>query len=126
MTSRQTRSLRKKTGGRRRPIRKSRKSDKGGPFTATQIGEHDVRARDARGNGHKLGVRAEDTVSLSVDGETEEAEIERIVENPANPDFVRRDILTKGAVVETEKGKARITSRPGQDGTINAVLLDEE
>lgn len=126
MTSRQTRSTRKKTGGRRRPLRKSRKSDSGGPFTATKIGDHDVRARDARGNREKLGVRSAETVSLSMDGDTEEASIERIVENPANPDFVRRDVLTKGAVVETSEGKARITSRPGQDGTINAVLLDDE
>jgi small subunit ribosomal protein S8e len=46
-----------------------------------------------------------------------------VVENPANPHYVRRNILTKGAIVETEFGKARIISRPGQHGVINGVLV---
>ena len=46
-----------------------------------------------------------------------------VVENNANRQFVRRNILTKGAVIETELGKARVTNRPGQEGTINAELI---
>jgi len=49
--------------------------------------------------------------------------ITSVVDNPANRNFVRRNIITKGAVVETEKGRARVTSRPGQDGLVNAVLI---
>ncbi|MEK6949175.1 MAG: 30S ribosomal protein S8e, partial [Nanoarchaeota archaeon] len=49
--------------------------------------------------------------------------IKTISGNPANRHFVRRNIMTKGAIIETEKGKARITSRPGQDGAVNAVLI---
>jgi small subunit ribosomal protein S8e len=44
--------------------------------------------------------------------------------NSANPNYVRRNLLTKGAILKTEIGRARITSRPGQDGVINAVLLE--
>ncbi|HNJ81368.1 MAG TPA: 30S ribosomal protein S8e, partial [Methanoregulaceae archaeon] len=33
-------------------------------------------------------------------------------------------LLTKGAVIRTEMGRARIISRPGQDGVINAILLE--
>ncbi|MDD4281670.1 MAG: 30S ribosomal protein S8e, partial [Candidatus Methanofastidiosa archaeon] len=47
-----------------------------------------------------------------------------VVENPANIHYVRRNVLTKGAVIETEIGKARITSRPGQDGVLNAILVE--
>ena len=46
-----------------------------------------------------------------------------VTENPANKNYVRRNYLTKGAVVTTELGKAKITNRPGQDGCINAVLV---
>ena len=46
-----------------------------------------------------------------------------VKENPANPHYVQRNIMTLGTVIETEKGLARITSRPGQVGVINAVLL---
>ena len=42
-----------------------------------------------------------------------------------DPNYVRRNILTKGAIVETELGRARITSRPGMDGIISGVVIDE-
>jgi small subunit ribosomal protein S8e len=37
---------------------------------------------------------------------------------------VRRNIVTKGAIIETDAGQARVVSRPGQDGQVNAVLLE--
>jgi small subunit ribosomal protein S8e len=52
-----------------------------------------------------------------------QAKVKSVVECPANRHFVRRNIMVKGAIVETEKGKAKVTSRPGQDGTVNAVLV---
>ena len=51
------------------------------------------------------------------------AKIKVVLENVANRNFVRRNVLTKGAVVDTDKGKVKITSRPGQDGVINAELI---
>jgi len=48
----------------------------------------------------------------------------QVIENPANPHYVRRNIITKGAIIETEIGNARVTSRPGQHGVLNAVLLE--
>ena len=47
-----------------------------------------------------------------------------VIENPANPHLVRQNIITKGCIIETEMGKARITSRPGQSGVLNAVLIE--
>ena len=51
------------------------------------------------------------------------AKINTVVDNPANRNFIRANILTKGTVVDTDKGKARITNRPGQEGTVNGVLI---
>lgn len=51
------------------------------------------------------------------------AKIKTVAENAANRHFVRRNIITKGTVIDTELGKAKVTSRPGQTGTINAVLM---
>jgi len=56
-------------------------------------------------------------------GKTEKTEITRVVRNGANVDFNRRGVITKGAEVETELGLAKVTSRPGADGIINAVLI---
>jgi small subunit ribosomal protein S8e len=35
-------------------------------------------------------------------------------------------VITKGAEIETNLGLARVTSRPGGDGVINAVLTGKE
>lgn len=59
-------------------------------------------------------------------GRSRKVKILRVVSNRSNRDFERRGVITKGAVIETEMGKAVVTSRPGQDGVINAVLLKEE
>jgi small subunit ribosomal protein S8e len=48
-----------------------------------------------------------------------------VTANPANKNFVRRNILTKGAVVATGGWQGKITSRPGQDGDVNAVLIEQ-
>ena len=44
-------------------------------------------------------------------------------ENPANPNYVQRNINTKGAILETEVGLVRVRSRPGQDGVLNGVRV---
>ncbi len=119
-----TRSETKKTGGRTRPYRKSRKHDLGSQFSETEVGESRVRTVETRGGNQKSVVRRSETVNLAVDGEVKKVEIESVEDNPANPNFVRRSLLTKGTVIDTPKGEARITSRPGQDGVINAELLE--
>ncbi|HJJ50769.1 MAG TPA: 30S ribosomal protein S8e, partial [Methanocorpusculum sp.] len=57
-------------------------------------------------------------------GKVQKAKINAVAENAANPNYVRRSLLTKGAVITTELGKAKIVSRPGQDGVINAILIE--
>ena len=46
-----------------------------------------------------------------------------VVSNPSNRDYNRRGVITKGAIIETELGKAKVLSRPGQDGMVNAILV---
>jgi len=121
----QGRSTRKRTGGRLRPFRNKKKHQLGREPTETQVGERDVRVLDSRGNTEKARALTTDKASVAIDGETVEATIENVVENPANPNYVRRNIITKGALIETDKGTARVTSRPGQNGLVNAVIEDE-
>lgn len=54
------------------------------------------------------------------------AKILSVVENKADLHFVRRNVITKGAIIQTELGRARVTSRPGQHGVVNAVLLETQ
>ena len=58
-------------------------------------------------------------------GTTKSAEIKDVETNPASREFSRRRIITKGAIIETDLGNARVTNKPGKEGIINAVLLQE-
>ncbi|MDY6771079.1 MAG: 30S ribosomal protein S8e [Candidatus Nanohaloarchaea archaeon] len=118
-------SDRKKSGGRTRPHSKLKKRNLGGEFAATKLDETKTKRRDSRGETEKIALRSTDTVNVAKDGEVVSAEIESVLENDANPDYVRRNIITKGTVLQTSEGKARVTSRPGQEGVLNAVAVEE-
>jgi small subunit ribosomal protein S8e len=66
-----------------------------------------------------------DAATVATDDGSVAADILDVAENPADPNYARRNIITRGALIETSEGRARVTSRPGQDGQVNAVL-DEE
>lgn len=117
-------STRKKTGGRRRLGRKKRKHELGDEPTETTVGDSDYKTVVVRGGDTKTRVLKADEVNVVDGGETRRAELEGVVENQANPNYARRDIVTKGAVVETTEGRARVVSRPGQDGVVNAELVE--
>ena len=52
------------------------------------------------------------------------ATILTVKSSPANPNYVQRNIITKGATVMTDMGEAVITSRCGHDGVANAILVE--
>lgn len=119
------RSKRKSTGGLYRKNSKRKKRNLVGKFSSTVVGEElKSKKKKSRGSTKKVSLRATDKISVSKNGETVEAEIEDVLENSANPDFVRRGVITKGAVLKTSEGKVKVTSRPGQDGTLNGVSVD--
>ncbi|MFB6150989.1 MAG: 30S ribosomal protein S8e [Haloarculaceae archaeon] len=120
----QGRSPRKRTGGRRRDFRKKEKHELGREPTETQVGDATRKTVDARGNTSKVRAVEAETANVAVDGDVVAAEIENVAENPSNPNYARRNIITRGAVLETSEGRARVTSRPGQDGQVNAVLVE--
>jgi len=92
----------------------------------THIGEDRAKVlRTYGGNDKVRALRASvANVTNPKDGVTKKVKIETVEKNTANPNYVRRNLLTKGAVIKTELGSARITSRPGQDGIINAILVE--
>ncbi|PKL62835.1 MAG: 30S ribosomal protein S8e [Methanomicrobiales archaeon HGW-Methanomicrobiales-2] len=121
----QGRSVRKPSGGRYHTSQGKKRSEIGRAPAETHIGEE--RKKIVRTFGGNLKVRAlrvdYATVANPATGETHKAKIETVEANSANPNYVRRNLLTKGAIIKTDLGRARIVSRPGQDGVVNAVLL---
>ncbi|WP_458205833.1 30S ribosomal protein S8e [Haladaptatus sp. NG-SE-30] len=122
----QGRSTRKRTGGRLKPFHKKKKHELGREPTETQVGEPRYRTIDARGRNEKIRALTTNVANVTTGGETVSATIQDVLENDANPNYARRNIITKGAIITTNEGKARVTSRPGQTGQVNAVLVDDE
>lgn len=122
----QHRAKRKVSGGIYHKLRKKRKCDMGREPAHTKIAEKiKLKKIRTKGGDFKLRLLTSNIVNL-LDPKTKQysqAKIRTVLESPANRQYARRNIMTKGAIIDTEKGKARITSRPGQDGVINAVLI---
>lgn len=92
------------------------------------MGKKKRKVARGRGGNLKIKILSEKQVCVTdpKTGKTEKTEVVRVVKNPANIDYDRRGVITKGAIVETPLGQARITSRPGQHGVLNAVLVAVE
>lgn len=118
----------KRSGGRKKANRGKRKFEKGSFPAETMLGE--PKRKIARGKGGKMKIKIlDDKYACVTDLKsriTQKVEIMRVARNLANADYNRRGVITKGAVIETSLGLARVISRPGQDGMINALLISEE
>ena len=111
------------TGGRRHPLRSRRKYEMDRYPNEPLLGEQVTVTRKVRGKNNKTGIKTIDSVNLAVDSKVKRVKIIRVLENGTNNDYQRRGVITKGAILETDEGKCRVVSRPGQNGTINAILV---
>jgi small subunit ribosomal protein S8e len=121
----QGRSKRKLSGGRIRLHRKKRTFEIGREKQFTVIGEYKNAKIRTRGNNLKMRLINTELANVTdpKTKKTSRVKVLNVVENSANPFYVRRNILNKGSIIETELGKARVTSRPGQHGMVNAILI---
>lgn len=123
----QGKSRRSRTGRQIRYHRGKRRFEVGRETHLTTIGERRIKKIRTRGANQKLATKTID-VAFVVDpstNETKKADIKTVIDNPANINYIRRNIITKGAVIDTTAGKAKVTSRPGQQGIVQAVLLQK-
>jgi len=122
----QGKSRRKVSGGRVVLSRGKRRFELGREPALTHVSEERrLKKVRARGGNIKLRLlRVNEAVVVDKEGRARKVKIEMVVDNPANKHFVRRNIITKGAIIKTELGDAKVTSRPGQDGVVNAVLIE--
>ncbi|MFW9856054.1 MAG: 30S ribosomal protein S8e [Candidatus Thorarchaeota archaeon] len=125
MARTQRRSKRKPSGGRYHVSTKKKSRDLARPPALTNLGEGRKKIIRTRGGNRKIRLQVTQFANISTGKprKTEKLEIEDIEDNSANRDFARRKIITKGAIIRTKKGLARVTSRPGQTGTVDAVLI---
>jgi small subunit ribosomal protein S8e len=123
----QGRSRRKPTGGRLRPIRGKRRFEIAPELQLATIGTGTVKVYRTRGGNQKLRILTAATINV-YDPATKTRKVAKIItvtENPANPNYVQRNIVTRGAILETDLGPVKVRSRPGQDGVLNGVRVEK-
>ena len=119
----------KSTGGRKIAYKKKKKYELSKLSLMPTIGKKDERKK-TRAMGNKKKIKLKHALKVNVlDKKTNKytvTELQTARENPANRNYARRNIITKGAIITTKVGDVRITSRPGQDGCVNAVLIEKK
>jgi small subunit ribosomal protein S8e len=114
---------RKETGGRSKASRGRRAYERDGYAIEPLVGPAAKRAARRRGGAVSMGVVFADSANVSDPaGKSVRSKILRVKSSPANRDYERRGVITKGSVIETEAGEAVVTSRPTDDGVVNATL----
>ena len=127
MTTYQGKTGRKLTGARLRSNTGKKKRMLGRSATQTGIGEVKRRKVRVRGGNSKYRLFRTNEVNI-IDpktGKSFNGKISDVETNPASRDYSRRRIITKGAIIKTDLGSAKVTNRPGREGFVNAVLIAE-
>ena len=118
---------RKDSGGRKSANRKKRRYEKGFFPAETALGKQKSKIVRKHGGNQKIRLLSVNQANISdAYGKTAKVEILRVIKNPANVDYDRRGVITKGTMIATSLGTARVTSRPGQDGIVNAILVSKK
>ena len=119
---------RKPTGGMITITRKKRKYELGSLPVYTKIQKEKKIKKKGKGGIIKIKLYAAEFANV-LDKKTntvKKVKILDVVENPANLQLIRSKIITKGCVIKTEIGNARVTSRPSQHGVVNALMIEEK
>ncbi|MCL2712612.1 MAG: 30S ribosomal protein S8e [Methanomassiliicoccaceae archaeon] len=122
----QGKSRRKPTGGRLISNKSKRKFEIGTEKQFTKVGEQSLKRYRTTGGNTKIRMLSAEYANV-LDKKTNKVTKVKILGvkiNPADPNYVQRSLINRGATIRTDLGDAVITSRPGQDGAVNAVLVE--
>ncbi len=114
---------RKITGKKYAKARKKKKHERKRPGRLVKLGERNKRTKKVLGGNLKTFLLNSNEINIKTKDKIKKTKIKNVLETPSNRFFARQNILTKGTIVETELGKAKITNRPSQEGCINGILI---
>ncbi|MBI2076595.1 MAG: 30S ribosomal protein S8e [Candidatus Aenigmarchaeota archaeon] len=118
------RSKRKPSGKLLNKRSKKKKYQRGRDFLPAHIGEPKSQQLRTKGGGEKRLLLRTNIVNVIVKNKAQQTKILSVIGNPADSQFIRRNIITKGAILQTDLGKVKVTSRPGQDGVVNGIMIE--
>ena len=116
---------RKISGGRYKKARKKKLYGLLGQRRIVKLGEEKRKAMRVRGGNKKTFLLKSKTINVRFGNKIKKLEMKNVIETPSNRFLARQNILTKGAIVETDLGKVRITNRPSQEGIVNGILIEK-
>ena len=123
------RSKRTETGGIKRLSWKKKRSERGSNPLETRVGEAKLKKKRVRGGTVTDRLAKSDKAALFINGKGKVVNVLQVVSNSANLHYARRNVMTKGAVIEIEDGgkksKAVVTNRPSREGTVNCSPVKE-
>ncbi len=112
------------SGGRYKKRRKKKLYELPGQRREVKLGQEKRKIKRIRGRNQKSFLIKADRVNVRIKNKIQKLEIKNVLETPSNRFLARQNILSKGTIVQTEKGKVKITNRPSQEGMINGILLE--
>ena len=112
------------TGGKYIKQRKKKKHERMGQIELVKLGDEKRKTVKTRGGNTKTFLLKGKTINLQIKNKKQKAEIQNVLETPSNRFLARQNIITKGTIVKTNLGKARITNKPTQEGNINGILIE--
>lgn len=118
---------RKISGGLYKREKKKPKHSLGHAARVVKLGETKQKKLKIRGGNEKIVLLKSDSINI-IDKKTHKAtkaKIINVTETPSNRFLARQNVLTKGAIIETDKGKVKITNRPSQEGNVQGILISE-
>lgn len=118
-------TLKKKGGGLKGKRRDKRRSESITPVSNLQTGGNKIKLAWGRGGAYKVRPLKLKSANM-FDPATKKSmkvDVIRVLENKANREYARRNIVTMGSIVETSSGKAVVVNRPGQSGQISLKKL---
>lgn len=114
---------RKISGGKYKKSSKKTLTERHGQPRVVKLGAKKTKFLRATGGNFKIVSLSQDTVNVINNGKSKKTKIKNVLETPSNRFLARQNIITKGAIIETELGKAKVTNRPSQEGIVQAVLI---
>jgi small subunit ribosomal protein S8e len=115
---------RKVSGGRYKKTIKRKLTGRQNQERKTKIDERKTKILKGHGGNKKLVSFSANEANIIVKGKAKKSKIKNVAETPSNTFLARQNILLKGAIIETDMGKATITNRPSQEGNVQGILIE--
>ncbi len=117
---------RKASGGKYHKQRKKKKFELDRQPRIVKLGEVKKKKMRVKGGYIKTVLLSSNIVNVldKKTGKAKQVKIKNVLETPPNKFLARQNVLVKSAIIDTELGKAKITNRPSQEGSVQAVLVE--